>query len=356
MSDLDDVRVKIDHIDTQLVTLLNQRACLGQDVAAIKGREGKPIYYPGRELAILKGITSINHGPLSDEAITAVFREIFSATRSVERGLMISCLGPEGTFSHLAAIRGFGSSAGYRLEKNFADVFSAVEKGVADYGLVPVENSLEGPIGATLDLLMASPLKIYGEVYLAINHNLVSKALDMSGVTKLYSHYMPLGQSRKWVTTHLPEVTVADAASSAEAVALAAKEPGAAAIGSREAAVAHGMNILAERIEDTSANQTRFFILSRDNAPKSGADKTSLALVVKDTPGALFKVLQPLSEREINLTKIESRPLRRGSWEYVFYIDCIGHVDEERVADALKELSALASELKVFGSYPNARG
>lgn len=355
MKDLKKLRDQIDNLDEKIVKMLNKRAAFGQKVAAIKKRDGKPVYYPARERQILNRVAEISNGPLSNDAMQAVYREIFSATRSVEKALTVACLGPEGTFSHIAALKLFGASASYSFERRIDSVFSCVEKGKADFGVAPIENSLEGPIAQTLDLLMNTPLSVYGELYLTVGHNLLSNEKDISSVQKLYTHYMPLAQSRKWITANLPDVPIIETLSSAEAVAIAAKEKGAAAIGAMEAAKLYKINILASRIEDTSQNQTRFFVIARAESPRSGSDKTSLAITVKDSPGSLFKILKPFSDRKINLLKIESRPIKTSEWEYVFYIDLEGHRLDKKVREALAKLETLTRTLKILGSYPDAR-
>lgn len=353
---LNDLREKIDKIDEQLVRLFNRRARLGQKVAEVKQRDGKPVYHPDRENEILARVAERNEGPLLDPALQNIFREIFSATRSVERELKIASLGGAGSYSHLASLKLFGHSAVHLLEPNFNDVFAAVEKGRADYGVVPVENSIEGPVGQTLDLLAKTPLTVYAEFYLSIKPTLLSKAKNLGAITTLYTHYMPLAQCRTWVAAHLPQAAVVETGSSSAAAALAAKDPKSAAIGSEEAARLYKLRVLATGIEERADNQTRFFVIAQNPPPPGERNKTSLVLSTADSPGALYEIIRPFADAGVNLSKIQSRPDRSGRWEYLFFIDLDGRADEEPVAGCLAAIRARTTRLTILGSYPAADG
>ncbi|MBF0171180.1 MAG: prephenate dehydratase [Nitrospinae bacterium] len=353
---LDDIRARIDAIDGRLVKLLNQRAKLGQAIAEVKKRDGRPVYHPARENEILERVVGLNDGPLPDGPLTNIFREIFSATRAVERELKVASLGVAGSYSHLAALKLFGHSAVHLHEASFDDVFAAVEKGQADYAVVPVENSIEGPIGQTLDLLATSPLTVYAEHCYPIRLTVMAKADDLSKVKTLYTHYMPRAQSRRWLGAHLSGVKVVETPSSSEAAARAAKDPDGAAIGSAEAAALYGLSTLVEGIEENPGNQTRFFVMSRTAPPKGKRNKTSLVLSANDEAGALFSILRPFAQGGINLSKIISRPDRSGRWEYRFFIDIDGDADDPKVAACLKKVARSAKSLKIVGAYPAADG
>jgi chorismate mutase/prephenate dehydratase len=355
MKELAEIRAMIDGLDEKLLVLLNERAEFAKKIAEVKRKQGSPVYVQSREMQILKKVARKNQGPLSGEALAGVFREIFSATRSVEKELKVACLGPEGTFSHLAALKMFGASSVYILEPGFDSVFEDVEKGVADFGVAPVENSIEGPIGQTMDLLIESQARIFGETYFDVHHNLLSRAKSIKSVKTLYTHYMPLGQCRKWVAINLPGAKVVETSSSSLACLKALDDPKGAAIGALEAASIYGLGVLSERIEERTGNQTRFFVISMDKPPVSGKDKTSIVFSIKDSPGALFKILSPFAERGINLSKIQSRPRKTPDWEYLFFVDFDGSLDDADVKWALKKVKAHTQFFKALGSYPNAR-
>lgn len=355
MKELAEIRAKIDGLDDKLLVLLNERAELAKKIAEVKRKKGSPVYVQSREIEILKNVARKNAGPLTAEALAGVFREIFSATRSVEKELKVACLGPEGTFSHLAARKMFGTSSVYTLEPGFDNVFRDVEKGSADFGVVPVENTIEGSIGQTMDLLIESQARIFGETYFDVHHNLLSRAKSVKSVKTLYTHYQPLGQCRKWLALNLPGVKVVETGSSSQASIKALDDPKGAAIGALEAAQIYGLGILAERIEERTGNQTRFFVISMEKAPKSGRDKTSIVFSIKDSPGALYKILSPFAERGINLSKIQSRPRKTPDWEYLFFVDFEGSLDDADVKRALKKVKGHTQFFKALGSYPNAR-
>jgi chorismate mutase/prephenate dehydratase len=353
MSDeLKQCRDQIDAIDEQLLKLVNQRAQLAREIGNLKG--GGPIYRPEREAQVLRRLLEHNEGPLSDEAITAIFRSVMSNCRALEKELSVAFLGPMGTFSEEAANKQFGGLTSPVQCASIDDVFRMVESGQVDYGVVPVENSTEGAVGRTLDLLMATSLHICGEIALPVHHNLLSKQTDKSGIRKLYSHAQSLAQCHEWLNLNLPGIERQAVVSNAEAARLAAEDPGAAAIASRRAAELFDLQVLNANIEDDPKNTTRFLVLSLHDVAPSGKDKTSLLMATKNAPGAMVDLLSPFSQHGVSMSKFESRPSRVGLWEYVFFVDIEGHQQDTTVAEALADLKQRASFLKVLGSYPVA--
>jgi chorismate mutase/prephenate dehydratase len=353
MSDeLKQCRDQIDAIDEQLLKLVNQRAQLAREIGNLKG--GGPIYRPEREAQVLRRLLEHNEGPLSDEAITAIFRSVMSNCRALEKELSVAFLGPMGTFSEEAANKQFGGLTSPVQCASIDDVFRMVESGQVDYGVVPVENSTEGAVGRTLDLLMATSLHICGEIALPVHHNLLSKQTDKSGIRKLYSHAQSLAQCHEWLNLNLPGIERQAVVSNAEAARLAAEEPGAAAIASRRAAELFDLQVLNANIEDDPKNTTRFLVLSLHDVAPSGKDKTSLLMATKNAPGAMVDLLSPFSKHGVSMSKFESRPSRVGLWEYVFFVDIEGHQQDKAVAEALADLKQRASFLKILGSYPVA--
>ena len=352
---IEDIRKKIDALDEKLVKILNQRAGLGVKIAKVKSKSGDVVYHPAREMEILEKVEDLNKGPLSGEAVKSVFKEIFSATRSVEQNLRIACLGPAGSFSHLAARGLIGPMAQYILEQGLDRVFKAVESGAAELGVVPIENSIEGAIGQTMDLFVNSPVKIHAESFYKVHLNLLSKVEKLEKVKVVYSQYMPLGQCRGWLGRNLPGARIIETSSTAEAAIKAAKEKGAAAIGAKEMADIYGLPIRARNLEDRSGNQTRFLVISMKGSPPAGANKTSIVFSTKDEPGALFKVLNPLDKKNINLSGIQSRPSPLREWEYMFFVDFMGSLESREVKWALEKMKPLTVFLKPLGSYPAAK-
>jgi chorismate mutase/prephenate dehydratase len=349
------VRDRIDALDEQIQTLINERAKCAQEVAALKnGGDAASFYRPEREAEILRMILARNQGPLSGEEMARLFREIMSACLALEQPLRIAYLGPEGTFTQAAALKHFGHSVQTDSHYSIDEVFREVEAGASQYGVVPVENSTEGVITHTLDMFLNSPLKITGEVQLRIHHNLLSTLEALSAVRRVYSHQQSLAQCRGWLDEHLAGVERVAVSSNAEAARLAAQDKEAAAIASRAAADIYGLRVLVANIEDEPDNTTRFIVIGREQVPPSGKDKTSLLLSATNKPGALHQLLSPFAQHGISMTRIESRPSRRGVWEYVFFVDIEGHAADARVAKALDELRNEAAMLKVLGSYPRA--
>lgn len=345
-------RDKIDAIDGQMLELINERARLAREIGNLKN--GGPIYRPEREAQVLRRLLDQNQGPLSDEAVTSIFRQVMANCRALEKDLSVAFLGPLGTFSEEAATKQFGTLSSPVQCASIDEVFRVVEAGKVDYGVVPVENSTEGAIGRTLDLLLGTSLKICGEVELPIHHNLLSKQSDIRSIKKLYSHTQSLSQCHEWLNQNLTGVERQAVASNAEAARLAAAEEGAAALASLRAAEIFGLHVLAERVEDDLRNTTRFLILSPHDVAPSGKDKTSLAMATRNMPGAMVHLLEPLSRHQVSMTKLESRPSRTGIWEYVFFVDIEGHHEDAAVAGALAELQQRASFIKILGSYPMA--
>lgn len=354
--DLAVVREQIDAVDARLLELLNQRAKYAQRVGEIKARHGEAgfIYRPEREAQVLHRVQEMNRGPLSHETVTWFFREVMSACLSLEQPLGIAFLGPLGTFSESAATKHFGHAARLLPQLSIDDVFREVEACHADYAVVPIENSTEGAIGRTLDLLLTTPLKICGEVVLRIHQHLLSNATSLDEVTTVYSHAQSLAQCHEWLNRSLPWAKRVPVASNAQAAQLAATEKGTAAIAGRAAANRYHLPELVSNIEDEPNNTTRFVVLGRQDAGTSGRDKTSLIMSAQNTTGALSHLLAPFSDAGVSMTRLESRPARHTLWEYVFFVDLEGHRSDAPVRTALAELARRAPYLKLLGSYPVA--
>ncbi len=345
------LRNGIDAIDAELLRLLNERAKLAQQVGHIKDGQ---IYRAEREAQVLRRLCTENPGPLRPENIEHLFREIMSACRDLEQHLRIAYLGPEGTFSQAAAFKHFGHAVGNVPCATIDEVFRAVETGRADYAVAPVENSSEGAVSRTLDLIVGSSLKICGEVLLPIHQNLLRKSGGLEGVTKVYSHAQSLAQCQHWLNQNLPQAERIPVSSNAEAARLASGEPSSAAIAGEIAAETYGLDITVPRIEDEPNNTTRFLVLADHDASPSGRDKTSLVITAANVPGAVVKLLQPLADAGVSMTKFESRPARGANWEYLFFVDVEGHREDAVVANVLKEITTRSAMLKVLGSYPSA--
>jgi chorismate mutase / prephenate dehydratase len=345
-------RAEIDAIDAEIVARLARRAELARDIGKLKG-DG-PAYRPEREADVLRRVTVANPGPLPDESIGRIFTEIMSACRALELPLAVAFLGPTGTFSEMAVRKQFGHAVEAVACGTIDEVFRQAETGAAQYAVVPVENSTEGAVGRTLDLLLSTPLRICAEVVLRVHQNAMRKGESLEGVRRVYSHAQSLGQCQGWLARNLPGVERVPVASNAEAARLAATEPGACAIGPALAAERHGLDILAANIEDEPNNLTRFLVLGRQDCAPTGADHTSLVLSAPNRPGAVHALLTPLAKHGVSMSRIESRPARIGTWEYMFFVDLLGHQQDPAVAAALGELQGLAPFLKVLGSYPAA--
>ncbi len=350
------VRARIDEIDRQLQDLITERARCAREVARLKDVTGddSEYYRPEREAQILRTVVSRNQGPLSDDDLARLFREIMSACLALQRPMKVAYLGPEGTFTQAAVFKHFGHAVTTVPLGAIDEVFREVESCAAHYGVVPIENSTEGAVSHTLDMFMVSTLKICSEVELRIHHNLLSRATDMGGIRRIYAHQMALAQCREWLDGKLPNVERIAVVSNAEAARLAAAEPDSAAIAGEAAAEIYGLRVLVANIEDRPDNTTRFLVIGRQLPAPSGRDKTSLLVSAANRPGALFRLLQPLAQHGISLTRIESRPSRQGMWEYVFFMDIEGHAEDEKVSRALAALEREAAMVKILGAYPCA--
>lgn len=346
------LRTQIDRLDDELLKLFNQRAALAQQIGHLK--EDGTVWRPEREAQVVKRLQDSNGGPLGNTAVAQLFTEVMSQCRALEAPLTVAYLGPEGTFTEEAALKRFGSAIQGQSCATIDAVFHAVESGAAHYGVVPVENSTEGAVGRTLDLLMQSKLQVCGEVMLAIHQCLLGRSRELSAIKTIYSHPQSLGQCQGWLNAHLPNATRIPVASNAEAARLAAENPNSAAIAGRQAATIFGLDLCAENIEDDARNTTRFLVLGHQQVAPSGNDKTSLALSAANRPGAVHDLLVPLAKHGVSMTRLESRPARSGLWEYVFYMDIEGHQADVKVAAALDELKQAAAFVKIFGSYPIA--
>lgn len=347
------LRDGIDAIDDEVLRLINERAKIAHRIGEIK--QGN-IYRPEREAQVLRRLADSNLGPLSAAAVQRISREIMSACLALEQPLKIAYLGPAGTYTESAAQKHFGSAPTLNSLASIDDVFRAVESANVDYGVIPVENSTEGAVGRSLDLLLNSPLKICGEVHLPIHHNLMSKSA-LGEIKTVYAHAQSLGQCHEWLNRNLPNVPRIAVASNAEAARIVANEPGSASIAGESAARLYELNILASSIEDNPDNTTRFLILADHDSGRSGKDKTSLVCSAQNKPGAVHDLLTPFAKNNVSMTRFESRPakgLGGGKWEYVFYVDIEGHREDAAVTAALNELGGKASFVKILGSYPVA--
>src|SRR5213080_194131 len=346
-------RKAIDQLDAKIVKLLNERTQHVLEIGAIKFKAGEEIYAPHRELAVLQRVCRLNKGPITNDAIRAIYREVMSSALSLQKTMRIAYLGPEGTFTHQAAIRRFGSSLRYFPHRTITDVFAEVSKNRADYGVVPIENSTEGVVSHTLDMFVDSDLKIVSQIVLRVQHCLLSNS-RRSQIKKLFAHPQSLAQCRAWIQNNLPRAEIIETSSNARSAELSSREKGSAAIAGVLAAEKYNVRILEHDIQDNAANATRFLVLGRQCSPATGHDRTSLMFSIADQVGALYRALAPFRRYRINMTKIESRPSKRKAWEYFFFVDCDGHMNEGKVAKAITLLSEQCSYVKVLGSYPNS--
>jgi len=351
---LAELRKAIDGCDGQIVKLLNERTRHVLQIGELKRAAGQEIYAPQRERTVLQRICKLNTGPITDESLRHIYREIMSSALALEKPMTIAYFGPQATFTHQAAIRRFGSSVRYTAMKTIADVFTEVAKNRADYGVVPVENSTEGVVTHTLDMFVDSELKIVAQIILPIQHCLLGRVLRREEIKRLYSHPQALAQCRQWVQVHLPGAEIIEASSTTRAAELAARTRAAGAIASSLAADRYGLRILESDIQDNSNNATRFLVLGRQCGTPSGRDRTSLLFCVVDEVGSLYRALAPLSRHRINMTRIESRPSKRKARAYYFFVGVKGHSGGPRGARAFAELSRHCSFVKVLGSYPDA--
>jgi chorismate mutase/prephenate dehydratase len=353
---LESIRARIDALDDQILGLMNERARAAEEVARIKREAGESgdFYRPAREVSVLKRIRDNNTGPLKNEDVTRLFREIMSACLALQQPLKVAFLGPEGTYTQEATVKQFGHGAEMLPLDSIDSVFREVEAGSAHYGVVPVENSTEGVVTHTLDRFMSSPLQIVGELELPIHHNLCAPGDNLEGIDRVYSHQQGLAQCRRWLDVNLPQAEQVAVSSTAEAARRAAEETGSAAVASDAAAERYGLNVLKDNIQDGAVNTTRFLVLGHQSPPATGEDKTSIVVSRANKPGGLAGLLAPLARYGLNMTRVESRPSQEGMWQYVFFIDLLGHAEDPTVKRALDEMQQLASLLRVLGSYPRA--
>lgn len=350
---LKELRQKIDELDRKIVQLLNDRTQLVLEIGKLKSKEGQATYAPDRETEIYQKIDEIAKGPLPKEAVKSIYREVMSAALALERPLTIAYLGPEATFTHLASISKFGSSVSYVPAATISEVFQEVDQKRADYGVIPVENSIEGAVSHSLDRFIDSDLKICSEILFEISHNLLSNS-PLKEIRRVYSNPQVFGQCRVWLETNLPRVELIETTSTTQAAQRATREDGAAAIASKLAATLYNLPILASGIEDLAHNTTRFLVIGREFAAPTGRDKTSIVISIKDKVGALYEMLAPIRRHKINMMKIESRPSKKKAWDYYFYIDFEGHLRDRKVKQMLDELEGKVRFLKILGSYPRA--
>ena len=355
---LADLRQQIDSIDQQLLSLLSQRAHVAEQVGAVKRREGTPFFRPDRVAQVIQKIENANQGPLLNQHVGAIWREIMSACLALEAPQRVAVLGPQGTFCEQAAIEYFGSAANLIYCANFDEVFHATAAGTAQYGVVGMENSTEGVVARSLDLFLRSPVHVVGEVSLLVRHNLLRQTNSLDGIDVVLAHPQALAQCQGWLTQHLPNAERRAVSSNAEGARLAATNPTWAGLASERAASQFGLHIVAHAIQDEAYNRTRFAVICLPQTlatpPASGKDCTSLVISVPNRPGAVHDLLVPLKANGVSMTRFESRPAKSGQWEYYFYIDIQGHTCEPHVAAALKELQGLCAFYKVLGSYPTS--
>ncbi|MES2694467.1 MAG: prephenate dehydratase [Verrucomicrobiota bacterium] len=355
--DLAPIRDKIDALDTQLVNILNERLKLAAEIGKVKRNAGGQIYVAEREDAVFRKVTGQNAGPIRNEALRAIYREIMSAAIALEKPLLIAYLGPEASNTHAAALKKFGASVDYHAMPTVSDIFTAVEKGETDYAVIPIENSTEGSVREALDSFVESDLKVVAQIYLEINHALISNS-PLESIQRVYSKDQAIAQCRHWLQRHLPHAQLIDAPSTSRAVQMVKQETGAAAIAGELAAEHYGVAIVERNIQDKKDNTTRFFVIGKraSGAVGGGKDVTSLLVSLGDEAashsGALLKMLMPLAERGINLSKIESRPSKKRPWDYYFFLDVTGHHDDTAMKDALLELRKFCPVVKWLGSYP----
>ncbi len=355
IEELQTLRKEIDKIDEELTLLLNKRGKVALNIGKIKSSNNETYYNPGRESEVFGNIKKHNKGPLKDEHLQNIFKEIISACIDLESKIRVGYFGPEGTYTHIAAIKRFGSSRTLIPLKTISEVFDSVSKGLSNYGVVPVENTIEGMVNATFDMFVNSDVTIIGEEIIPVSHFLFSKASGIKNIHKIYSHPQAFGQCRNFLQENFKDAELIDAFSTADACIMASKEAGAAAIASELAGRIYGLNILLPHIEDYSNNFTRFLIISNgEKTSKTGNDKTSILFSIKNSVGALFKILKPFYENNINITKIESRPSKKFNWDYLFFIDVSSHESDERLKKALKGIEEYTIFIKILGSYEAA--
>ena len=352
LKSIESLRKKIDSLDEKILSVLNQRARIATEIGRLKIVRKDKLHSPARELEVYDRLLRLNKGPFPNEALRAVFREIMSATLALEGPLKVAYLGPKATFTHLACLRHFGFSAQYVPVNSIKEVFYEVERGRAEYGVVPIENSTEGVVNHTLDMFMDSPLKIVGEVLQEVSHHIMNPSGKMEDVKRIFSHPHAIAQCRGWIDNNLPQIPMTEVSSTARAAEYCLEDPTASAIASELAAQLYGLKIIKRRIEDNINNYTRFLVISQRCLGQTGRDKTSVMFTIQDRVGALYDMLRPFADCGINLTKIESRPSKKKAWEYIFFVDLEGHVDSKKVRRSIENLKKHCIFLKILGSYP----
>ncbi|SOZ15466.1 fused chorismate mutase P; prephenate dehydratase [Cupriavidus taiwanensis] len=353
--ELGPLREQIDTVDRELLAMLNRRAKLALEVGEVKKKYGAPVFRPERELQVIRKVQGANPGPLLGESVAAIWREVMSACRGLEKPLEVAFLGPAGTFSEQALYAHFGHEVSGVPCPSIDEVFRAVEAGTVEYGVVPVENSTEGAVSRTLDLFLQTSLKISGEIALKVHHNLMASTPDMKGVTVVRAHAQALAQCQHWLTANYPHLERQAVSSNAEAARMASEDPTVAAIAGESAANRYHLHLVRTHIQDDPHNRTRFAVIGRYETEPSGSDQTSLILSVPNKAGAVYQLLAPLAANGVSMCRFESRPARSGAWEYYFYVDVEGHQHEPAVARAIEELRRNAAYLKVLGSYPSSK-
>lgn len=349
------LRKSIDKIDETVLDLINRRLLLAKEIGGLKEEKGSQVLDNMRENAIMNRLYELNTGPLSNKVLYHIFSDIIATSREIQKSQVITYLGPEATFTHIAAMNHFGPSVSFVPQTDIRDIFSEVEKGTCDYGIVPVENSIEGAVTHTLDLFFESDLKICAERYQAISHDLLSTSDTMQDIKVIYSHPQAFAQCRQWIRKYLPTAVLKECSSTAHAAQMAAAKSGTAAIAGSEAAHMYNLHVVASKIEDFSRNVTRFLIIGTDEMHRTGRDKTSLMFVISHVPGALFKILEPIYQAGINMVKLESRPTKHENWSYFFFVDLEGHIEDPNVKETVAKMKDLCLYLKWLGSYPRAR-
>jgi chorismate mutase/prephenate dehydratase len=352
LKSLDRLRRDLRETDRKIVKLLNDRALLSMEIGRIKAEQGLDVFDASQEAKIFECLAEANDGVLPEKHLMAIFREIISSSRVLQKPITVAFLGPDATFSHLAAQSYFGTSTSFISQATILNVFDEVEKGKVQWGIVPVENSLEGSVNLTLDRLILTPLKIRAEIFLRISHCLLASKERMEGIRRVYSIPQALAQCQGWLRTNLPQALLVDAESTAAAARIVQKDNDAVAIGSRLAAATYGLNILSEGIEDNPSNTTRFLVVGEGETNMTGKDKTSVLFGTSHMPGALYHALEPFVARRINLMKIESHPLKERLWEYLFFVDFEGHMDDPEIRKCMENLRGKTNFLKILGSYP----
>jgi len=350
---LDEIRADIDSVDSELIHLLEKRVQLAREVGLVKGVSNKPYFTPERERQVYERLSLSASGLLNAQQITSIFREIISAARSAEKPMQIAYWGPEGTFSHMAAVQAFGRSVELQPVYNIREVFLAVERGQADYGVVPIENSIAGVVPETLDVFPHTDVKIVSETFLDVNHHLGSTADSLDQIERVYAGPQPAAQCRQWLRDHLPNASIVEVVPTSTSAIKAAQDPNGACIVNEVCLELYGLHALASHIQDVSGNRTRFVVLGYNEPSPSGSDKTSLMFKVRNRRGELYRILGCFVENEVNLTMIESRPDPRSTFQYVFYIDMEGHRNETSVMRAINDLRSVAIETIILGSYPS---